>query len=79
MPQAKTAKLALPLAAMLALTPMLLAQTVAPASDPKTDDGVVQLETFVVNTDRDIGYVAVDSLAGGRTNTPIKLTPAAMS
>ncbi len=79
MPPGKPAKVALPLAAMLALTPMLLAQTVTPASDPKTDDGVVQLETFVVNTDRDIGYVAVDSLAGGRTNTPIKLTPAAMS
>jgi outer membrane receptor protein involved in Fe transport len=64
---------------MLALTPMLLAQSAPPASAPKADDDVVQLETFVVNTDRDIGYVAVDSLAGGRTNTPIKLTPAAMS
>lgn len=73
------AKIALPFAALLALTPLLTAQSVPPAAAPKIEDDVVQLETFTVNTDRDIGYIAVDSLAGGRTNTPIKLTPAAMS
>jgi outer membrane receptor protein involved in Fe transport len=37
------------------------------------------LETFVVDTTKDDGYIAVDSLAGGRTATPIKLTPMAIS
>lgn len=43
------------------------------------NDGVVELETFRVDTNRDRGYIAVDSLAGGRTNTEIRLTPSAMS
>jgi len=63
---------------MLAFTPLLRAQTSTTPVKPIEED-VVQLETFIVNTDRDNGYIAVDSLAGGRTNTPIKLTPAAMS
>ena len=37
------------------------------------------LESFVVNTEKDNGYIAMDSLAGGRTATLIKLTPTAMS
>ncbi len=48
----------------------------------KTKEGeeqVYQLSPFVVNTDKDHGYIAVDSLAGGRTNTPLKLTPASIS
>ncbi len=62
------------------LTPIVQAQTAvtAPVTPPAQDD-VYTLTPFVVNTDKDTGYVAVDSLAGGRTNTPIKLTPAAMS
>jgi outer membrane receptor protein involved in Fe transport len=62
-----------------------LAQT-APALPPPASpaplalpDQPVVLETFTVNTERDRGYIAVDALAGGRTNTPIKLTPASMS
>lgn len=39
----------------------------------------VVMEAFTVDTARDRGYIAVDSLAGGRSNTPIKLTPSAMS
>lgn len=37
------------------------------------------LESFVVNTAKDDGYIAIDSLAGGRNSTPIKLTPTAIS
>ena len=52
----------------------------APENKPKEgDDQVVELSPFVVNTDKDYGYIAVDSLAGGRTNTPVKLTPASIS
>ncbi len=43
------------------------------------DSDVVILNTFVVNTEKDTGYVAVDSLAGGRQNTPVRVTPAAVS
>ncbi|MFI5335332.1 MAG: TonB-dependent siderophore receptor [Opitutales bacterium] len=65
----------------LGLQASLLAQT-APAS-PSTataeDQNVVKLETFTVNTDKDNGYTAVDSLAGGRQAAPIRVTPASMS
>lgn len=37
------------------------------------------MEAFVITTESDQGYIAVDSLAGGRTNTPVKLTPSSMS
>jgi outer membrane receptor protein involved in Fe transport len=60
----------------LALGTKLLAQT-APASPPAED--TIKLETFTVNVDKDQGYIASDSLAGGRTNTPIKLTSASIS
>lgn len=73
-------KLALALSLALGLPAALLAQS-APSTPPptNTEDEVLELETFVINTAKDNGYIAVDSLAGGRTNTPIKLTPAAMS
>lgn len=67
------------LALALASTAPLMAQTVpaTPAAEPAASTLV--LETFVVNTEKDNGYIAVDSLAGGRTNTPIKFTPASVS
>jgi outer membrane receptor protein involved in Fe transport len=49
------------------------------APDASDDLEVFELGAFVVNTDRDYGYVAVDSLAGGRVNTPIKFTPSSIS
>lgn len=55
------------------------AASVAPAQTYAASDDVVALPTFEVVTDKDIGYIAVDSLAGGRTSMPIKLTPSAMS
>ncbi|MBI2515538.1 MAG: TonB-dependent receptor [Opitutae bacterium] len=73
-------KLALAFGLALGLPAALLAQA-APSAPPAPakDEEVVKLETFVVNTDKDTGYIAVDSLAGGRTNTPIKLTSASIS
>jgi len=61
----------------------LLAQTTPPTTPttttPEGEEETTLLSPFVVNTDKDNGYIAVDSLAGGRTNTPIKLTPASIS
>ncbi|ACB74413.1 TonB-dependent siderophore receptor [Opitutus terrae] len=74
---------ALFLAPAIALS--LSAQEAAPApGEPASAQAVgadqpIVLERFTVDVTRDQGYVAVDSLAGGRTNTPIRLTPAAMS
>lgn len=50
----------------------------APSPSVAADQPVV-LETFTVNTERDRGYIAVDALAGGRTATPVRLTPGSMS
>lgn len=40
---------------------------------------IIELSPFEVNTDRDVGYVAASSLAGGRADTELKYTPAAIS
>ena len=70
-------------AALGALLPRLHAQSApaAPATatnpDGKTDTLV--LNPFEVSTEKDTGYVAANSLAGGRANTPLKLTPASIS
>ncbi|MBI5766845.1 MAG: TonB-dependent receptor plug domain-containing protein [Verrucomicrobia bacterium] len=56
----------------------LVAQT-APPAPAATPPETIVLESFVVNTEKDSGYIAIDSLAGGRTATPIKLTPTAIS
>jgi outer membrane receptor protein involved in Fe transport len=76
-------KLALALGLTLGLPAALTAQTAPPASPAttpeETKEEVVQLSPFVVNVEKDYGYIAVDSLAGGRTNTPVKLTPASIS
>lgn len=45
---------------------------------PAAGDAVV-LNPFEVNTEKDTGYAAGSSLAGGRANTPLKLTPASIS
>ncbi len=67
----------------LAAAARLAAQT--PAADPAPaatalpEMPVIKLDPFQVNGAADEGYIAVDSLAGGRTNTPVKLTPSSMS
>lgn len=73
------------LALTLGLAAPLPAQQ-APTSPPaqpqeqtQEQDQPIVLAPFSVNTDRDRGYTAVDALAGGRTNMPIKLTPVAIS
>ena len=79
-------------AAAASLCPLLVASEVTgqtlptdppPAVDlatmPDPLEPVVQLSPFEVTTDQDRGYVAVNSLAGGRTNTPLRLTPSAIS
>lgn len=48
-------------------------------TEANADDEIYYLEAFQVDTTKDYGYLAVDSLAGGRVNTPLKLTPATVS
>jgi iron complex outermembrane recepter protein len=60
-------------AALCAIGGSAFAQT-APVA-PAKDDEVVKLSTFTVNTERDYGYRASNSIAGSRTNTPIKDLP----
>ena len=50
------------------------AQT-APAAAPAAGEETVKLPTFNVSTERDYGYRASNSIAGSRTNTPIKDLP----
>ncbi|HUL52118.1 MAG TPA: TonB-dependent receptor plug domain-containing protein [Opitutaceae bacterium] len=68
------------LALALGLPAPLLAQTAA-SSPPTTAAGeqTIVLSPFVVNVDHDNGYIAVDSLSGGRMDAPIRVTPAPMS
>ena len=73
-------KLALVLGLAFGLPAALTAQSTPPSpSTESARDDVVQMNPFAVNTDRDFGYVAVDSLAGGRQNTPLRITPSAVS
>jgi iron complex outermembrane recepter protein len=57
------------------------AQTVAanPSTRATSSDGTITLSPFEVNTDRDVGYTASNSLAGGRLNTDLRDTAAAIS
>jgi len=73
-----TSRTALALTLALGLGASLKAQTAAQPSGAASDQPVV-LDPFVVNTDKDNGYIATDSLAGGRQASPIRVTPAAMS
>lgn len=55
----------------------LPAQTVPAATEPKEDP--IALSPFTVSTDRDTGFVAASSLAGGRLAGDLKDTPVAYS
>lgn len=74
------ALLALLLAAGLALSAR--AQT-APVGSAATaanaKEEAVLLSPFEVRTDNDVGYTAASALAGGRTDSPLKLTSASIS
>jgi outer membrane receptor protein involved in Fe transport len=73
----------LPLGALLASivaasSLRLAAQTAAPAAAAGKDEPV-QLSPFTVATDRDVGFVAASSLAGGRLASDLVDTPVAYS
>ena len=75
-----------PLAAVLmaAASPLAWSQTTSPApgesAEPAAaDERIVLLDAFTVDSGRDVGYVAIDSLAGGRANIPLRVTAAPIS
>src|SRR5687768_1147187 len=69
-----------PLAAQVAPANSATLATPTPSSGSSVDERPpVQLSPFEVNTDRDVGYVASASLAGGRLNTDLRDTAAAIS
>jgi iron complex outermembrane receptor protein len=43
------------------------------------EEKTIQLTPFVVNDDQDVGYIASNTLAGSRLNTPLKDTAASLS
>lgn len=69
--------------ALASVTPLtLFAQSAPPpagTSSGANDDTIITLSPFTVNTDRDTGYQAASSLAGGRIETALDRTPAAVS
>lgn len=56
-----------------------LAAQPQPTTPQNDEEDVIVLTPFDVKTNSDVGYVATSSLAGGRTDTPLKDTPAAIS
>lgn len=65
--------------ALGAFMPCVYAQTAPAATSAATDDKAEVLSPFQVNTQKDTGYAAADSLSGSRMNTPLKITPASIS
>ncbi len=62
-----------------ALAAPALAQSTPPAGSSASGAAPITLSPFEVNTDRDAGYVASASLAGGRLNSDLRDTAAAIS
>ncbi|MCR6654909.1 MAG: TonB-dependent receptor plug domain-containing protein [Opitutus sp.] len=58
-----------------ALAASASAQDASNSAAPQADGDVVQLNAFTVSTERDYGYRASNSIAGTRSNTPIKDIP----
>lgn len=48
-------------------------------ADEAVDKGTVKLTPFEVSTSKDLGYAAGNTLAGGRVDTPLELTPGSIS
>ena len=64
------------------LLPTLVLAGAAPASvtpPPAADEKVIELSPFTVNTSRDIGYIAENTLAGSRLNTSLRDTAGSVS
>jgi iron complex outermembrane recepter protein len=55
------------------------AQRIAPATKAAGDEEKIQLSPFTVNADKDVGYLAGNTLAGSRLNTSLKDTAASIS
>src|ERR1035438_445580 len=76
---------ALALLLTLGLGASLRAQAVTPSGASTEQQAQAAAETpvvlnaFTVDTSTDVGYVAVNSLAGGRNNTPLAITPTTVS
>jgi len=62
-------------AALLALNGSAFGQTATDQPSEKSSEETVKLSPFTVSTDKDYGYRASNSIAGTRTNTPIKDVP----
>src|SRR5688572_17944369 len=56
-----------------------VAPAIPPATPPTPSGEIIELPAFEVSTTEDRGYQAVNSLAGGRTNIPLRLIPSAIS
>jgi outer membrane receptor protein involved in Fe transport len=57
----------------------LAAQTAPTNSGPASPDNTIKLDPFNVSAQSDVGFVAANSLAGGRMTTALKDTPVAYS
>jgi hypothetical protein len=80
----QTSRYALALLLTLGLGASLKAQTSqsgggATDQSQAANEAPVVLNAFTVDTSTDVGYVAVNSLAGGRNNTPLSITPTTVS
>src|SRR5215212_2504873 len=65
---------------LLATAAALAAQTVSPSSTrTPAPESTITLSPFEVREDSENGYTATSALSGGRTDTPLKLTAAAIS
>jgi iron complex outermembrane recepter protein len=62
----------------VALVSTLVAQTRSAPGDPSRDE-TVELSPFIVSTNQDVGYLASNTLAGSRLNTPLRDTAASIS
>ena len=84
----RTRTYALALALTLGLNASLKAQVASTPPTPASDNSnptaaaveqPIVLDTFTVDTSTDRGYTAVNSLAGGRNNTPLAITPSTVT
>jgi iron complex outermembrane receptor protein len=71
-----------PFLSLLALAglPLVAPAQVAPAAPGSASAGeIVDLTPFIVSTDRDVGYIAENTLAGNRLNTKLADTPGSVA
>ena len=67
------------LALLLATSPAFAQSPAAAAGTPPAPGDIVELSPFEVTSEKDVGYLASNTLAGSRLNTSLKDTPAAIS